>query len=378
MQMSTDRILTTHTGSLPRPEALAKAIDAHDRGTLDAGGERALPGQVADAVADCVRRQREAGVDVVGDGEMSKMVYSTYVRERLTGFDGEDAAPIMGDLLDYMGYAQRLMGTIDFRSPACTGPVSYTGQEAVQQDIANLRAVVGDSEAFMSAASPGVASLFLVDRHYGDHETYLYALADALKEEYDAIHAAGLLVQLDCPDLAMGAHITFADGARIENFPVHVAQHVAAVNHATRDIPREALRVHLCWGNYEGPHHQDVPLEDIVDEIVKLDCGALLFEGANPRHEHEWRVWAEAKLPDDTILIPGVIDSTSNYIEHPRLVADRLERFADIVGRERVMAGTDCGMATIATYNPVEPEIAWSKLRAMADGAEIATSRLWS
>lgn len=367
------KIKVTHTGRLPRPEALAKAIDAHDRRTLDEAGEAALPGQVAEAVHGIVAKQRECGVDVVNDGEMSKMAYSTYVRERLTGYDGEDAAPIMTDIVEYPGYAQRLMGTLDFRSPACTGEVKYTGHDAVAADITNIKAAAGDGEAFMSAASPGVSSLFLVDQHYGDHEKYLFALADALKEEYDAIHQSGLLLQVDCPDLAMGAHVSFVDGSKIDDFPSHLELHIAALNHATRDVPRERMRVHLCWGNYEGPHHHDIPLEDIVDQIVTVDAAHLLFEAANPRHDHDFHAWADAKLPDDLTLIPGVIDSTTNYIEHPRLVADRLERYAKIVGPDRVQAGTDCGFATIATYNPVDPDIAWAKFAAMSEGAALAS-----
>jgi len=379
MQRSTDRILTTHTGSLPRPPALTEALVRIDRGE----GSDADPGfrrQVRDAVADVVRRQAQAGVSVVNDGEAGKIGYSTYVKERLEGFGGEDVgfASMPPDFTDYPEYMSRLMAGITFRMPACIGPVAYRSPDAVRADIADLRAALEGAdvaEAFMSSASPGVISVFLANRHYPSHEDYLGALADAMKEEYDEIHAAGFVLQLDCPDLAMARHMMGDDS--LEAYRTRIAQHVEAINHATRDIPPDAMRLHLCWGNYEGPHVHDVALGDIIDIVLRARPQGISFEGANPRHEHEWRVFEDVELPDGKLLIPGVLDSTTNYVEHPLLVADRIVRYARLVGRENVIAGTDCGFATFADLVPVDPGITWAKLAAMGEGAALASEELW-
>jgi 5-methyltetrahydropteroyltriglutamate--homocysteine methyltransferase len=378
MQRSTDRILTTHTGSLPRPPELLAELLRRDRG--EPVDEDALAGQVSAAVADSVRRQTAAGIAVVNDGEAGKIGYSTYVTERLEGFGGEADPPgPPTDMLEFPEYLARVSG--DGRgpaTPACDGPVAYRDTGAVRADIANLRAALdgtGAAEAFLSAASPGVVAFFLADRHYGSHEAYLFAIADAMKVEYDEIHRAGLVLQLDCPDLAITRHRIGAES--LEDFRRFVALHVEAIDHATRDIPPEALRMHVCWGNYEGPHHHDVPLRDIVDIVLGGRPSAVSFEAANPRHAHEWRVFEDVRLPDGKMLIPGVVDSTTNYIEHPELVAERIVRFAKLVGRESVIAGTDCGFASFAGSAAVDPAIVWAKLAAMAEGAELASRELW-
>ena len=283
------------------------------------------------------------------------------------------------DLTDYPGYLERVLGEgIDFLMPTCIGPVSYRDHDAVRSDIANLEQAIdgtGVKDAFMTAASPGVISFFLTNRHYPSHEAYIAALADAMKTEYDEIHRAGFVLQLDCPDLAMTHHMT--PGESLEEFRRRAALHVEALNHATRDIPADEMRLHLCWGNGEGPHHHDVPLGDIVDVVMQARPAAISFEAANPRHEHEWTLFDDVDLPDGKALIPGVIDSTTNYIEHPKLVAQRIVRYADRVGRENVLAGSDCGFATFATHLQVDPDITWAKLQAMSDGARLASEQLW-
>ena len=380
MMTSTDRILTTHTGSLPRPHELLAELLRRDRGEpVDAD---ALDARVREAVADVVRRQADAGIAVVNDGEAGKIGYATYVTQRLEGFGGEADPPgPPPDMLEFPDYLERVSGEGGDgpAMPACDGPVSYRDTDGVRADIANLRAALdgaGAEDAFLSAASPGVIAFFLADRHYGSHEEYLFAIADAMKAEYDEIHRAGLVLQLDCPDLAITRHRIGAES--VEDFRRFVALHIEAIDHATRDIPPEALRMHVCWGNYEGPHHHDVPLGDIVDIVLGGRPSAISFEAANPRHAHEWRVFEDVKLPDGKVLVPGVIDSTTNYIEHPELVAQRIVRYAELVGRENVMAGTDCGFATFAAAIQVHPTIAWEKLRAMSEGARIASQRLWS
>jgi 5-methyltetrahydropteroyltriglutamate--homocysteine methyltransferase len=380
MKRSTDRILTTHTGSLPRPESLQQMLVAMDHGERPAPD--AFAGEVRDAVAGIVARQVEAGVDVVNDGEASKVSYSTYVTERLSGFGGQGKMIGLGDVRDYPEWAHSAgFDEIDglMATPACDAPVTYANREPLDADIANLRAAAEASsphDVFMSAASPGVISLFLQNQHYGSHEEYLEALADAMKTEYDAIHEAGFVLQIDCPDLAMGRHIQFPD-ATLEDWRRTVRTHVDALNRATRDIPAEDMRIHLCWGNYEGPHHLDVELGDVLDIVFAARPDGISFEAANPRHEHEWHVFEDVGLPEGKVLIPGVIDSTTNYIEHPELVAERLLRFAGAVGRENVMAGSDCGFATAAAMVPIDPKITYAKLRAMADGARLASDELW-
>ena len=379
MKRSTDRILTTHTGSLPRPKEVERLIAAADARSLSDDDAAALPGAVRDAVAEVVGSQVKSHVDVVNDGEASKIGYATYVRERLTGFDGEGQMPGPTDLLEFPELLERVFSDLSFGTPSCTGPVSYVGADAVQTDIANLKAALDGQpheDAFMSAASPGVIALFLPNQHYASHEEYLFALADAMKTEYDAINAAGFIVQLDCPDLAMGKHVQFGPDS-VDAFRTTIEQHVEAINRATRDIPSENLRMHLCWGNYDGPHHHDVELADIIDIVLKARPSAISLESANPRHAHDWTVFESTKLPDGKTLLPGVIDSTNNYIEHPQVVAERIVRWAGVIGRENVIASSDCGFATFATYHGVHPGVTWAKLAAMAEGAEIASKQLW-
>jgi|SRR5271170_1693252 len=365
MKTSSERILTTHTGSLPRPAGLG---DRHDQQAVRA------------AVAETVRRQLGAGVDIINDGEVSKPSYATYVTERLSGFGGEPVPFQMRDFADFPEFAQKMFadpGTAAIlANPSCNGPVAYLDTSLVEADIANLRAAAsGATDVFMSAASPGVIEMFMANRYYPSTEEYLFALADAMKTEYDAIHQAGLVLQLDCPDLAcewsIGPEVSKAEFRRV------VAKRLEALDHATRDIPPDRIRLHLCWGNYEGPHHTDVPLADIIDLVLAARPTAVSFEAANPRHEHEWKVFEEVKLPDGKVLIPGVLDSTTNYIEHPELVAQRLARYASVVGKTNVIAGSDCGFATFAAFVPIDPQITWAKLAALAEGARLASQELW-
>jgi len=383
MKRSTRRILTTHTGSLPRPQDLLEMITAKEAGAPY--DRQALNTSVRSAVATIVRRQAEASVDVINDGEMSKPGYSNYIKDRMTGFGGESVglgsgALQLGDLQDFPEYGTRLFPRVSsiLKTPACIGPISYENTRDLNADIMNLKEAasgVKAEEVFMSAASPGVISLFLPDHHYGSHEAYLAALADAMKTEYQAIHDAGLLLQVDCPDLAMGRHIQFND-LSVPQFRKKAALHVEALNHALAGIPAESVRLHLCWGNYEGPHHRDVPLKDIIDVVLKANVAAISFEGSNPRHEHEWRVWEGVKLKGKA-LIPGVLDSSCNFIEHPDLVAERIVRIARLVGRENVIAGSDCGFSTFAGFVAVDPSITWAKLATMAEGARRASRELW-
>jgi 5-methyltetrahydropteroyltriglutamate--homocysteine methyltransferase len=375
VKRSTEHILTTHTGSLPRPPELLEALQHRDRGEASANG---LEEQVRTAVADVVRRQAEAGVSVVNDGEAGKIGYSTYVKERLDGFGGEGGlAGMPADIAEFPDYLQRVMSGLDFEMPACIGPVSYRDLDAVRADIANLQAALQGADvedAFMSAASPGVIAVFLQNQHYPSHEEYVVALAEAMKAEYQEIHRAGIVLQLDCPDLAMTRHMT---DESLEDFRARARVNVEAINHATEGIPPEDMRMHLCWGNYEGPHHHDVALRDILDIVFEARPAAISFEAANPRHEHEWTVFEDIDLPEGKIIIPGVLDSTTNYIEHPELVAQRLVRYAKLVGPENVMAGSDCGFATFASLLTVDPGITWAKLRAMAEGAALASKELY-
>jgi 5-methyltetrahydropteroyltriglutamate--homocysteine methyltransferase len=378
MKRSTDRILTTHTGSLPRPPDLAGMLDGLDTGA--APDPAALEARVHRAVADIVRQQVDAGVDVVSDGEQGKVGYSTYVRHRLTGFDGQSGAAKRADWADFPEAAARAERRAAIMRPACNGPIDWKARAAVQKDVANLRAAVeaaAPTEAFMTAASPGVIAHFLQNTHYPTREAYLARLVDVMKEEYDAIHRAGFVLQVDCPDLAMSRHLAFPELSNAEFLKI-AAANVEALNHALRDIPPDRMRLHLCWGNYEGPHHRDIPLREILPVVLKARPQALSFEGANPRHAHEWVEFRQTKLPDDKVIIPGVLDTTTNFIEHPELVAQRLVRYAEAVGRERVIAGSDCGFATFARSQPlVEPEIVWAKLTSMTEGARLASRQLW-
>ncbi len=377
MKRSTERILTTHTGSLPRPDDLTATLEAMDAGT--APDPTTFAARVRSATADVVRRQVEAGVDVVSDGEQGKVGYSTYVRYRLTGFEGKSTVAIRADWADFPEAVAR-HGRSPVSRPACVGPIDWKDRGAVQTDIANFKAALAASpapDAFMTAASPGVIAHFLQNEHYPTREAYLARLADVMKTEYDAIVQAGFVLQVDCPDLAMGRHLAFPDLSTAEF--LKIAQgNVEALDHSLRDTPPDRVRLHLCWGNYEGPHHRDIPLRDIIGIALKARPQGLSLEGANPRHEHEWAVFRDVKLPDGKLLIPGVLDSTTNFIEHPELVAQRITRYATLVGRENVIAGSDCGFGTFARSNPqVEPAIVWAKLKAMADGARLATAELW-
>ncbi|MBM4254821.1 MAG: cobalamin-independent methionine synthase II family protein [Deltaproteobacteria bacterium] len=376
MRRSTDRMLTTHTGSLPRPENLVTMLYAKDKGEVQ--GQAVFAQRVQTATAEVVRKQIECGVDIVNDGEAGKVGYSTYVKDRLTGFDGKAGPMRAADVLDFPEYARRVY-RVTAQRPACTGPIAYKDKEAIDTEIATFKAAlqgVEPTEAFMSAASPGVISLFLKNDYYPSHAAYLEALAHVMKDEYNAIYQAGFVLQVDCPDLAMGRHLQFANES-VADFRKTAELHIAALNHALADIPPDRMRLHLCWGNYAGPHHRDIPLRDIIDIVLKARPSGLSFEAANPRHAHEWKVFREVKLPDGKVLIPGVLDSTTNYIEHPELVAERICRFAEVIGRENVIAGTDCGFSTFAGLSDVDPNITWEKLKAMAEGARIASRQLW-
>jgi 5-methyltetrahydropteroyltriglutamate--homocysteine methyltransferase len=384
MKRSTERILTTHTDSLPRPSDLLTLIQAMESG---AGDVAVFEARVRSAVAEIVRKQVEAGVDIVNDGEMGKPSYATYVKDRLTGFAETSEPEVMmaqADLAEFPEYRERYrarragVGAV-LRRPACTGPVSHKDRKPVEREINDLKAAVaqsGPAEAFMSAASPGVISIFLDNRYYKTHEAYVAALADAMKTEYEAIHQAGFVLQVDCPDLAMGRHIQFPD-ATLAEFRKNLEMHIEALNHALAGIPPDRVRIHLCWGNYEGPHHRDIPLRDIIDIAFKARAMGISYEAANPRHEHEWAIFKDLKLPPGKLLIPGVIDSTNNFIEHPELIAQRICNVVNLVGRENVMAGSDCGFATSAAWSAVDPKITWAKFQSMAEGARIASKQLW-
>jgi 5-methyltetrahydropteroyltriglutamate--homocysteine methyltransferase len=381
LQLSTDKILTTHTGSLPRPPALLNLLKAKDdKAAFDAA---AFEAATADATHQVVRKQIETGIDIVNDGEMSKISYATYVKDRLTGFDAEGQFVPMADLFDFPEFAQRFIaqseGVRTLKTPACGSAIAWKDLEALQKDIARFKAALAGThprDAFMTAASPGVIALFLENKFYPNDEKYLDVLSVVMKEEYEAIHRAGFVLQLDCPDMAVGRHTRFAQSSTSE-FVKTVELHVDAINRAVANIPADRIRLHLCWGNYEGPHHHDVPLRDIIVPVLKANVGAISIEASNPRHEHEWAVFETVKLPPGKVLIPGVIDSSTNFIEHPDLVAQRIVRFARQVGRQNVIAGTDCGFATFAAFTPVDPAIAWAKLGALAEGARIASNQLW-
>jgi 5-methyltetrahydropteroyltriglutamate--homocysteine methyltransferase len=380
MKRSVDRILTTHTGSLPRPADLVRMMFAREEGVPVDGP--ALAARIRTAVAEVVRKQTEAGITVVNDGELSKPSYATYVKDRLNGFGGTSHPLQYRDLVDFPEMAKRVFGDPGRsrrKTPACTGPISVRDPAAAQVDVDNLKAAVRSVDAqdvFMSAASPGVVSLFFRDDHYGSHEKYLFAIADAMRHEYETVARAGFILQLDCPDLAMGRHIQFAD-LSVEEFRKMARLHLAALDHAVANIAPEQLRLHLCWGNYEGPHHYDVPLAEILDLVFAARPQGVSFEAANPRHAHEWRVFERVKLPAGKLIIPGVLDSTTNFIEHPELVAERIGRYARLVGRENVIAGTDCGFGTWVGQAAVDPDIVWAKLASLAEGARLASKELW-
>ena len=377
---SAERFLTTHTGSLPRPPDLVRMMFAKEESVpVDPA---ALGARIRAAVAEVVRKQVEAGVAIVNDGEMSKPSYATYVKDRLNGFGGASHPLQYRDLVDFPEMAQRVFGDPGRsrrRTPACDGPISVRDPRAAETDVENLRAAREAAKAehvFMSAASPGVISLFFRNDHYPSHEAYLFAIAEAMRPEYEAVARAGFDLQVDCPDLGMGRHIQFAD-LSLDEFRTMARLHVEALNHALANVSPERSRLHLCWGNYEGPHHYDVALADIIDIAFTARPASLSFEASNPRHAHEWRLFERVKLPAGKVLIPGVLDSTTNFIEHPDLVAERIGRYARLVGRENVIAGTDCGFGTWVGQAAIDPDIAWAKLASMAEGARRATREFW-
>jgi 5-methyltetrahydropteroyltriglutamate--homocysteine methyltransferase len=382
MKRSTDRVLTTHTGSLPRPADLLELSSQAREGTAD-------PSQLArrtrEAVNEVVRRQVAVGVDVPSDGELSKPSYATYVQHRLSGFEGEGERNVrMADLDDFPGYGEMLVarrlgarpgGENTVAPPACVADIKVKDLTPLQADIDNLREATAASrseDVFMSSASPGVIALFFANHHYPTREAYVAAIAEAMRDEYEAIVAAGFVLQLDCPDLAMGRHFQFGD-LGLEEFRREARINLEALDHATSAIDPNQMRLHLCWGNYEGPHHKDVPLADILDLALAARPNGISIEAANPRHEHEWAIFEDVTLPEGKVLIPGVIDSTNNYIEHPELVAQRLRRYIDLVGQENVLAGTDCGFGTAAQVSTVHPDIAFAKLESLAEGARRAS-----
>ena len=378
MHLSTDRILTTHVGSLPRSQAVTDVVFGREQGDPVAKGEAVI----AEAVKEIVKKQVEAGVDVVSDGEMSKISYATYIADRLTGFGGDTPREPGLDLIEFPRILKRLAdsgSTAKYRRPRCQGEIRVKDMGPVQTDIANMQAALAASrpvEGFLNAASPGVIALFQPNDFYKTQDEYLEAVAEGMRAEYEAVAGSGIILQIDAPDFGMGRHTMYKD--RSEGDYLSLAErHVEVLNHALRNVPAERVRMHMCWGNYEGPHHHDIPMRDLLPVVAKAKPQGLLFEAANPRHAHEWKVFEEIKLPEDKVLIPGVITSTTNYVDHPELVSERLVRLAGIVGRERVIAGSDCGYSTFAGFGPVDPDVVWMKLTAMAEGARLASRQLW-
>jgi 5-methyltetrahydropteroyltriglutamate--homocysteine methyltransferase len=380
MKSSSERILTTHVGSLPRSKAVTDGVFAKEN--EQPYNEQELAITIASAVNDVVAKQVAVGVDLVSDGEMSKISYATYIKDRITGFEGDSERNPPSDLEEFPGFLNRQSssgGTPSYRRPCCVGEIKVKDMQPLQEDLENLSAAVKQHqplEGFMNAASPGVIALFQPNHHYDTHEAYLEALAVAMRAEYEAIVAAGFILQLDSPDLGLGRHMLFK-GKPDSEYQRMANLHVDMLNEALINIPSDKVRLHVCWGNYEGPHHHDAPMELVLPIALRANAQALLFESSNPRHGHEWEVFAQADIPEDKILVPGVIDSTTNFVEHPRLVAQRITRFADIVGRERVIAGTDCGFATFAGFGAVDEDIVYAKLGAMVEGAAIASAELW-
>ncbi|WP_109312356.1 cobalamin-independent methionine synthase II family protein [Ruegeria sp. AU67] len=372
-------VKTTHVGSLPRTQDVVDLIFARENG--EPYEAAAFDACMTAAVSETVRKQVEAGVDIVSDGETSKISYATYVKDRYTGFSGDSPRNAPADLKMFPGFLQRLAndgGTPQYARPMCTGEVRSKGQGELEKDIANLKAAMaqhGVERGFMNAASPGVISLFLQNDFYPTREAYLAALADAMKEEYETIVAAGLDLQLDCPDLALSRHMLFTDLS--DDVFVEIADmHVEALNHALQNVPQDRVRVHICWGNYEGPHCCDIAMDKVFNTLMATKSRYVLFETSNPRHAHEWTVFRDRKseIPDDKVLVPGVVDTTTNFVEHPELVAQRIERFTGIVGADRVIAGSDCGFGTFAGFGAVDPQIAYAKLAALSEGAKLASA----
>ena len=372
------RILTSHVGSLPRSQEVVDFIFARENN--ENYDETSFDEAMTKAVHDTVGKQTESGIDIVSDGETSKISYATYVKDRYTGFSGDSPRNAPADLKMFPTFLERLAnegGTPQYARPMCTGPVSSKGQGELQKDISNLKAAMsahGRTRGFMNAASPGVISLFLQNDFYKTREEYLSALADAMKTEYETIVASGLDLQLDSPDLALSRHMLFNDLTDDEFLKV-AASHVEALNYALKDVPEDKVRIHICWGNYEGPHCCDIPMDKMFSTLMSANAGYLLFETSNPRHAHEWTVFRDRKseIPDNKVLVPGVVDTTTNFIEHPELVAQRIERFANIVGKDRVIAGSDCGFGTFAGFGAVDPQIAYAKLKSLSEGAALAS-----
>jgi 5-methyltetrahydropteroyltriglutamate--homocysteine methyltransferase len=384
MKTSNERILTTHVGSLPRSDAVVKLLEARESRLAYDGVD--FDRTIRQAVSDIVKRQVDSGIDVVSDGETSKISYATYVHDRLAGFSEEgnpgppkphlDVAPFP----DFRKKMAQMTGAQRFKRVTCVGPITYRDREALTRDLANMRAAVdvaGPAEAFLTAASPGVVASFLPNQYYPTHETYIEAIAAAMREEYEAIAAAGFILQLDCPDLAMSRHTGFQDLTEAE-FLERAAFHIEVLNHALAKVPADRVRIHVCWGNYEGPHTHDIDFAKIARIVLRAKPQGIAVEAANPRHAHEWAVWREVKLPDGKVLLPGVVDTSTNYVEHPALVAERIVRFAEVVGRERVIANSDCGFGTAAGSGKLDPEIVFLKLGALVDGAAQASKQLWS
>ena len=371
------KIRTTHVGSLPRPDSVVAALTESEAGPV--ADRAAYDRVIADAVREIVRKQAEVGIDIVSDGEMSKISYATYVRHRLTGFElGDAPRAVPADLDEFPDYRDRIAArgeTPVYKRPICRGPIAVSDLSSLDLDIANLEsaaAVAGVKTAFLTAASPGVIAVFQPNQYYPTQSAYLYALADAMKTEYEAIAASRLLLQIDCPDLAMGRHIKYRDEST-EQFLHHAEEQVEVLNHATAGIAPERMRMHLCWGNYEGPHTHDIDLDLILPTVLRARPAHLSFEAANHRHAHEWEVWTQTKIPDHKVLMPGVLDTSTNYVEHPRLVEQRLRRFAEIVGPERVIGSSDCGFGTFAGFGRVHPDICWRKLGSLVEGAALAS-----
>jgi len=384
MKRSTERFLTTHTGSLPRPADLIRMMYAKEEGVPVE--REALAARIRSAVEEVVQKQSQAGVDIVNDGEMSKPSYATYVKDRLAGFGGAGNTFVYQDLADFPNLAKKVFGDPGRsrrKTPGCNAAIAVRDRDAARSDVDNLKAAFGKlspdkaaGEMFMSAASPGVIGLFFRNDYYPSQEKYLFAIAEAMRHEYETVAKAGIVLQIDCPDLAMGRHIQYA-GLSVEEFRKKARLHVEALNHALANIPPQQLRMHLCWGNYEGPHHCDVPLEHIIDIVLLARPAAISFEAANPRHAHEWKVFESVRLPEGKLLIPGVLESKTNFIEHPELIAQRIGRYARLVGRENVIAGSDCGYGTWVGQAAVDPDVVWAKLSSMAEGARIATREFW-
>ena len=381
MLRSTDRILTTHVGSLPRSQAVTDVLFAREgTGTLPANADAVI----RDAVVAIVAKQVEVGIDIVSDGEMGKISYATYIKDRLSGFDGDTPREPGQDLVEHPRLLEKLAklgSTAKYRRPKCVAEIKVKDLGPMQEDIANFNAAIAAAnpkEAFINTASPGTIALFQPNDFYKTQDAYLEAVAEGMRAEYEGLTKAGLLIQIDAPDMAMGRHTMYRDRTE-DDFVGLAARHIEVLNHALRNVPADRIRMHVCWGNYEGPHTHDVPMEKLLPVVMKAKPQAILFEAANPRHAHEWKVFRDMKslVPEDKILVPGVLSTTTNYVEHPELVAERLENLANVVGRDRVIAGTDCGFGTFAGFGPVDPDIVWLKLKSLVDGAAIASKRLW-